>query len=274
MLAPVGVWIDTPANKPVDFAGDMRPRSEFLNWAQIKEVAASGLVEIVALTDASHQGVLANPQGNLQPAAATRRYDASTGVMKARLISRPACVRMLVAISSKIRAATGYSPRVWVWPYGTADGTALKVIESQGYKLALTLDDGIDSIDQLMNSPRMLVSADPDGSHYAGSIVSVQNRAAMRVVQVDLDNATTRTRSSRKPTSASWSSASPTWAPIPCSCKRLPIRRETAWCILCTSPTAIWPMRADLFDRVALATAHPGRVKGVCLDAGAEFCPG
>src|SRR5450830_511818 len=188
LMAPVGVWIDTPADQPVDFAGQMRPRSDFLTWEQVREISKSGLVEIVAHTDASHQGVLANPQGNLQPAAATRRYDASTGRYESEADFEARLRADVVAISSKIRAATGYSPRVWVWPYGTADGTALKVIESQGYKLALTLDDGIDSIDQLMNSPRMLVSADPDGSHYAGSIVSVQNRAAMRVVQVDLDN--------------------------------------------------------------------------------------
>jgi hypothetical protein len=32
---------------------------------------AVGLVEIAAHTDASHKGILANPQGNMQPAAAT-----------------------------------------------------------------------------------------------------------------------------------------------------------------------------------------------------------
>ena len=172
----------------MNFAGDLRPRSEFLNWAQIKEVAASGLVEIVAHTDASHLGVLANPQGNLQPAAATRRYDAVTGRYESEADFETRLRADVVAISTKIRAATGYSPRVWVWPYGTADGTALKVIEGQGYKLALTLDDGIDSLDQLLNGPRLLVAADPDGAHYASAIVAAQNRLPMRVAHIDLDN--------------------------------------------------------------------------------------
>lgn len=79
LLAPVGVWIDTPLNQPVDFAGTPRKRSDFLTWEQIREISRSGLVEIAAHTDANHKGVLANPQGNLQPAAATRRYDAATG---------------------------------------------------------------------------------------------------------------------------------------------------------------------------------------------------
>lgn len=188
LLAPVGVWIDTPADKPVDFAGQLRPRSEFLTWAQVREVAASGLVEIAAHTNASHQGLLANPQGNLQPAAATRRYDAKTGRYESEVEFQARLRADVLAISTKIRAATGHSPRVWVWPYGTADGTALKVIEEQGYQLALTLDDGIGRLDRLMSSPRLLVASDPDGNHYASSLVAVQNRLPMRVVHVDLDN--------------------------------------------------------------------------------------
>ncbi|NVZ65891.1 poly-beta-1,6-N-acetyl-D-glucosamine N-deacetylase PgaB [Pseudomonas gingeri] len=188
LLAPVGTWIDTPAGQPVNFAGELRPRSQFLTWAQIKEISASGLVEIAAHTDASHLGIVANPQGNQQPAAATRRYDASTGRYESEADFQARMRADVVAISNKIRAVTGYAPRVWVWPYGVADGTALKVIDGQGYKMALTLDDGLDSVDRLMSSPRFLVASDPDGEHYASSLVAVQTRSPKRVVHVDLDN--------------------------------------------------------------------------------------
>ncbi|NWA06923.1 poly-beta-1,6-N-acetyl-D-glucosamine N-deacetylase PgaB [Pseudomonas gingeri] len=188
LLAPVGTWIDTPAGQPVNFAGELRPRSQFLTWAQIKEISASGLVEIAAHTDASHLGIVANPQGNQQPAAATRRYDASTGRYESEADFQARMRADVVAISNKIRAVTGYAPRVWVWPYGVADGTALKVIDDQGYKMALTLDDGLDSVDRLMSSPRFLVASDPDGEHYASSLVAVQTRSPKRVVHVDLDN--------------------------------------------------------------------------------------
>ncbi|NWB31759.1 poly-beta-1,6-N-acetyl-D-glucosamine N-deacetylase PgaB [Pseudomonas gingeri] len=188
LLAPVGAWIDTPADRPVNFAGEMRPRSQFLTWAQIKEISASGLVEIAAHTDASHLGILANPQGNQQPAAATRRYDAATGHYESEADFQARIRADVVAISNKIRAVTGHAPRVWVWPYGVADGTALRVIDDQGYKLALTLDDGLGSVDRLMSSPRFLVASDPDGEHYASSLVAVQARSPKRVVHVDLDN--------------------------------------------------------------------------------------
>ncbi|WP_351060712.1 poly-beta-1,6-N-acetyl-D-glucosamine N-deacetylase PgaB, partial [Psychrobacter sp. TB20-MNA-CIBAN-0197] len=57
-----------------------------------------------------------------------------------------------------------------------------------GYEMALTLDDGLDTLDNLMSGPRFLVASDPDGEHFANSIVSVQAEAPMRVVHVDLDN--------------------------------------------------------------------------------------
>ncbi|WP_053153436.1 poly-beta-1,6-N-acetyl-D-glucosamine N-deacetylase PgaB [Pseudomonas sp. Pf153] len=187
ILAPVGSWVDTPSNQAVDFAGVPRKRSEFLTWEQIREVSQSGLVEIAAHTDANHKGVLANPQGNQQPAATTRRYDPSTGRYETEADFQARLRKDVTAISEKIRKVAGYSPRVWVWPYGEADGTALQVIGHEGYQMALTLEDGLDSLDNLMSGPRFLVSSDPDGAHFAESIVSVQTMDPMRVVHVDLD---------------------------------------------------------------------------------------
>ena len=94
----------------------------------------------------------------------------------------------VAAISNKIRTVTGKAPRVWVWPYGAADGTSLAVVGEHGYEMALTLEDGLDDLGNLMNSPRFLVASDPDGEHFANSMVAVQAKAPMRVLHVDLDN--------------------------------------------------------------------------------------
>ncbi|WP_350613802.1 poly-beta-1,6-N-acetyl-D-glucosamine N-deacetylase PgaB [Pseudomonas sp. HY7a-MNA-CIBAN-0227] len=188
LLAPVGTWIDTPLNQPVDFAGTPRPRSDFLTWQQVREVSQSGLVEIAAHTDANHKGVLANPQGNLQPAATTRRFDTATGRYETEAQFQARMRTDVAGISNKIRAVTGKAPRVWVWPYGAPDGTTLRVVDEQGYQMALTLEDGLDSLGNLMSSPRFLVASDPDGEHFANAIVNVQTQAPLRVLHVDLDN--------------------------------------------------------------------------------------
>ncbi len=101
ILAPVGSWVDTPLNQTVDFAGVPRKRSEFLTWEQIREVSKSGLVEIAAHTDANHKGVLANPQGNQQPAATTRRYDPVTGGYETEADFQARLRKDVVAISEK-----------------------------------------------------------------------------------------------------------------------------------------------------------------------------
>ncbi|TKK38237.1 poly-beta-1,6-N-acetyl-D-glucosamine N-deacetylase PgaB [Pseudomonas fluorescens] len=188
LLAPVGSWIDTPLNQPVDFAGTPRPRGEFLTWQQIREVSQSGLVEIAAHTDANHKGILANPQGNLEPAATTRSYDPKTNGYESEAQFQARMRADVAAISNKIRTVTGKAPRVWVWPYGAADGTSLAVVGEHGYEMALTLEDGLDDLGNLMNSPRFLVASDPDGEHFANSMVAVQTKAPMRVLHVDLDN--------------------------------------------------------------------------------------
>ena len=112
VLAPVGSWVDTPLNQPVDFAGVPRDRGEFLTWQQVREVAQSGLVEIAAHTDALHKGVLANPQGNMEPAAATRRYDPVTRSYEPEAQFQARMRADVAAISNKIRTVTGKAPKV------------------------------------------------------------------------------------------------------------------------------------------------------------------
>ena len=79
LWAPVGSWVDTPANKQVDFGGLMTPRDRFATWDMVREVSKSPLVETGSHTWNSHSGATANPQGSSQPAVANRLYDKKTG---------------------------------------------------------------------------------------------------------------------------------------------------------------------------------------------------
>jgi biofilm PGA synthesis lipoprotein PgaB len=187
VLAPVGVWMDTPQNQQVDFGGLAVARARFLTWPQISEIASSGLVEIAAHTNALHYGALANPQGNVQPAAVTRLYDPLTKRYETDEQYNARIGQDVQRISSKIKAATGRAPRVWVWPYGAASGSALKIIGDNGYELALTLEDGIDALKTLQAGPRFLLNGDPNTDRFAAAISTVQETELMRVAHVDLD---------------------------------------------------------------------------------------
>ena len=187
VLAPVGTWMDTPADRKVDFGGNMQPRDRFLDWNDVREISRSGLVEIAAHTDASHYGALANPQGNTEPAAAVRKYDARNGRYENEAGFEQRMGRDVAAISEKIRRATGKAPRVWVWPYGAEGGTTLRIAGEQGYQMALTLEDGPSRVGRLMSTPRMLLANDPTIRHFANSVASIETVPAMRVAHVDLD---------------------------------------------------------------------------------------
>lgn len=185
--APVGRWIDTPAGQPVRFGDLQVPRDRFATWEDVRDMARSGLVEIASHSDDLHQGIPANPQGNEEPAAATRRYDAGTHAYETDTAYRRRIADDVRRITRKIRQATGKAPRVWVWPYGAASGEALDIIRGQGYRMALTLDEGLGAADAPLSMPRMLVTDSPDMREFARSVLDAESRGDFRVAQVDLD---------------------------------------------------------------------------------------
>ncbi|HET8598153.1 MAG TPA: poly-beta-1,6-N-acetyl-D-glucosamine N-deacetylase PgaB [Castellaniella sp.] len=185
--APVGRWIDTPSDQPVRFGKVEVPRERFATWDQVRQAARSGLVEIGAHTDDLHEGILANPQGNEEPAATTHRYDPRTRTYESDAAYRARITEDVRRVSRKIRQATGKAPRVWVWPYGAANGEALDILRRQGYRMALTLDDGLGNPDHPMSMPRMLVSNSPNMAEFARAVLGVESRNPLRVAQVDLD---------------------------------------------------------------------------------------
>lgn len=187
VMAPVTSWVDVPGGQDIDFGGKLIERKHFLTWQQIAEIARSGLVEIGAHTDNLHFGITGNPQGNEQPAAATHRYDPATGSYETDEAFKRRISRDVELITSKIRQATGKPPRVWVWPYGAAQGQALQVVKEHGYEMAMTLGDGLAYVDDPMNVPRLLITNDPPLQLFARAVIGMEAPPQMRVAHVDLD---------------------------------------------------------------------------------------
>ncbi|MCW3478666.1 poly-beta-1,6-N-acetyl-D-glucosamine N-deacetylase PgaB [Neisseriaceae bacterium JH1-16] len=142
VIALVGSWLDVPPGVQVNYGGKKVPRANFLSWPQIREMQASGLVEIANHSYDLHYGQIANPQGNEEPAASTQHYDSKTGKYESRdqMLAR---VRAdLVRNSELIRRETSKVPRVMVWPYGSYTQELTDIASSLGMPITLTLDDG------------------------------------------------------------------------------------------------------------------------------------
>jgi biofilm PGA synthesis lipoprotein PgaB len=191
VVALVTSWLEVPDNGSVPYGARQLPRDRFLRWDQAAEMVRSGLVELASHSHAMHQGVLANPQGNLLPMAATHRYDPVTGRYEddAAYVQR---VEADLRLSRElIEARTGAKVRATVWPYGAYNAQALLASGQAGMPIAMRLTDGPNSPDvPLSEIRRALVVYNHQASDYAKllrSRVEGRSQPVNRVMHVDLD---------------------------------------------------------------------------------------
>jgi biofilm PGA synthesis lipoprotein PgaB len=132
----------------------------FVTPEQLREMQASGLVEYASHSQDLHRGILANPQGNQEPAAITRRLDPDTGKYETDAAFRQRIRTDLARSRAMIETITGEAPRAIVWPYGahsrevdaiaaelgmpwsfSLGGTALNRPDAESFSRALIVDD-------------------------------------------------------------------------------------------------------------------------------------
>lgn len=186
----VGSWMDEPgAGGPaVHYPGDSLTREDFLRPAEIAEMQRSGLVEFASHSYAMHEGIIANPQGNLEPATVSRRYDRTTGLYESDSAYADRIRADLTKNSETILRLSGARPRVIVWPYGAHNRTADRIAAGLGMPFGLTLENGLNTPDvPLDGMRRALITHDFTTADLARLLQETPKPEPLRVVQVDLD---------------------------------------------------------------------------------------
>ena len=186
VLGLVGQWMKGKPGDVVPYGNSTAARELFMSWAQVREVAASGLVEIASHSNGLHLGIPANPQGNLEPAAVTHRYNPRTGyetddAYRRRLNADAA------AMNCMIKQEVGYEPRVMIWPYGEHNGLAVDIQAAHGLPITFTLDERSDRLGELDALPRYLVDQNPSLQTFVADLQQIDTIAPVRAVQIDLD---------------------------------------------------------------------------------------
>ncbi|SEU03518.1 poly-beta-1,6-N-acetyl-D-glucosamine N-deacetylase PgaB [Variovorax sp. OV084] len=191
LMALVTSWLEVPQGQQVHWGDKPAPREDFLLWSEAAEMARSGLVEFASHTDAMHTGILANPQGNMLPAAATHRYDPKTGRYEDDAAYARRIETDLRRSRELIEKRTGAKVRAMVWPYGAYNDAALKASARAGMPITFTLDDGSNTpAVPLSRIRRALAAYDNEAPEYAQllrSPVGGEVRPINRVMHVDLD---------------------------------------------------------------------------------------
>ncbi len=142
VIAVVGRWMETPNGKKVAYGTKSVARENFLTWAQIREMVKSGRVEVASHSYDLHHGILANPQGNTQPAATSQRYNANTRQYENEKQYRQRIYNDLKRNSDLIARKTGKKPRVLVWPYGAHNRITMDIAQELGMPVTLSLEEG------------------------------------------------------------------------------------------------------------------------------------
>lgn len=187
VLALVGSWLDAPPDAQVIYGDRPVPRSNFMTWEQLSEVLASGLVEIASHSYGLHRGILANPQGNLEPALTSRRYDPASGRYEDDAAQIIRIRKDLARNSDLLQRHLGVRPRVMVWPFGRYNQPAEIIARDLGMPVAMSLDSGANSLKHLDRIHRFLVPGNQKLEDLVWELRHPDRVDPRRVVQVDLD---------------------------------------------------------------------------------------
>ena len=140
VAALVGSWMEDGPDGTVLYGDKIVPRTNFVSWAEVREMEASGLIEFASHSYDLHRGVQANPQGNLLPAAVTWRYDPLTRTYEDDAQYTTRIRADLRRSRTMMEVQLGHPPRTITWPYGRYTGPALEVARELGFAFALTLE--------------------------------------------------------------------------------------------------------------------------------------
>ncbi|HEV8520559.1 MAG TPA: poly-beta-1,6-N-acetyl-D-glucosamine N-deacetylase PgaB [Burkholderiales bacterium] len=188
VLALSGGWLEVPPDGRVPYEERDLGREEFLQWDEIREMAASGLVEIASHSYDLHHGIRANPQGDQVPAAIARRYNTTTNSYENDTDYNRRVGEDLIRNSDLLARRLGQRPRVMVWPYGRYNGISMRIAHDAGMPIGITLDEGLNTPDvPLERVRRYLVSYNPDVPELAAALTAHMRTVPLRVMHVDLD---------------------------------------------------------------------------------------
>lgn len=179
-LALVGSWMEGRQEKD-------KPKIPLMTWPQVREVVASGLVEIASHSYDLHHGILANPQGNEQSAVTSRLYDKEYDEYEKDDAYRRRIFEQVGKSADFIFQNLGARPRVMVWPYGEYNAIALDAAKMAGLPITMGLRDGHNTLADLSALKRLIIYENPDAKQFAQVITQQRLSRALRVAHLDMD---------------------------------------------------------------------------------------
>lgn len=188
VLSIVGEWFDVESDDSVVYGDRLYPRNFFLTKEQIRQMAASGLVEPASHSYALHRAVRGNPQGSLMPAAAVPSYDPETGIYETVDILKKRIAEDIGRSRIFLQNNFDFSPRVIAWPYGNYTRWGARAGAEAGMPVSLVLDEETPNTTRDISIVfRHLITADESPENFAARFQKRSSEENVRAIQVDMD---------------------------------------------------------------------------------------
>lgn len=188
LMAVVTGWVDLPKDQKVDYGPRMFTHDDFVTWDQLREMQASGLIEIASHSDNLHRGITSNPQGNTMPAAITREWDAKAQRYETEAQYLERVRRDLAASAGKIKRELGVSPQSVVWPYAAYNSQTNDLADKLGMTVTFDLEGRHQTVGRdLHGLARLLVFDNPTVKDLTYELRHDEELDGVRALQVDLD---------------------------------------------------------------------------------------
>ena len=165
--------------------------SGFATWLQIREMQASGLVEFASHSHDMHHGILANPQGNVEPSAITHQYLAQANRYENDVEFHTRIQSDLTQSADTIEREVGVRPRAIIWPYGAMTPETEAIAVEAGMPISFGLGDRYVNNETQSTSSygRLLIMNDPKPVAIEAQVAqSIKRQPSIeRAVQIDMD---------------------------------------------------------------------------------------
>jgi len=165
------------------------PGTEVMTWEQIRETESSGLVTVASHSHAQHKYLQAAPKG-FRPALTTLEYH--NGRYETQEEYRIRVTNDMDINQDVFNRRIGHPVTLFTWPYGEYTKIAAEIGRSRGYRVFLTLQDGLNPMDRAVFNGvnRTMVYGNMDEKALA-QLLSTGGQASpqklLRVAQMDLD---------------------------------------------------------------------------------------
>ncbi|OZG73020.1 poly-beta-1,6-N-acetyl-D-glucosamine N-deacetylase PgaB [Hahella sp. CCB-MM4] len=189
VIGLVGKWLESEPGQEVQYGKTNLDRKHFLNWAQIREMEASGLIEFASHTFNLHYGIFANPFGNEQPAAVSPQFDKSSGQYETPVQYEQRLRNDFQTTRQQMKSEGIREPRILIWPYGAYSEQSINFAREEGYPFTFSLDEGYNLASDTGDHVYRYLMDQEIGLEHFDRILQGEPKTpvAKRILHVDLD---------------------------------------------------------------------------------------